>query len=329
MRKSLLSLLFLLLIVWSTALEAHQSALSYLEVKEHSDLTLDVTLKRPLQDIEGSELHLRFPRRCQDILPSSTNQDERYLILNRTLWCSDQGIEGSSIWVDDLLESDKGVVFRFQHRGGSTIDTLITAARPQVPLQIDEKSTATFAYFWLGVEHILLGIDHLLFVLALLLLVSDTMRLIGTITAFTLAHSITLGLAVLGVVTFSVPYIEAMIALSIMFLARELLLVDERTSLTSAYPWIVSFLFGLLHGLGFASALSDAGLPDDGLPMALLLFNLGVEAGQLLFIFSVLLLMRLFAHAVQAHHRLIRLSIVYGIGITATYWFIERSLLLV
>ncbi len=143
-------------------------------------------------------------------------------------------------------------------------------------------------YFVLGVEHILLGIDHLLFVLGLLLLVGSPKRLIVTVTAFTVAHSITLAAATLGFVHVPQAPVEAVIALSVMFVAAEILRAAQgRASLTARAPWLVAFVFGLLHGLGFAGALREVGLPQTDIPLALLFFNVGVEVGQLAFIAAV------------------------------------------
>lgn len=321
--------LFLLSLALSTSADAHQSALSYLELQENSDLSIEMRLKRPSEDIDSDDLRLELPRVCEDILPLSIYQEERFTISKRHLWCSAQGIKGESLWVTDLLESDKGVVFTFNDSDGNRMSRLITASDPHVLIAItDDSKSPTSAYLWLGIEHILLGIDHLLFVLALLLLVSGLKTLVQTITAFTVAHSITLGLAAVAAVEFSVTYIEAMIALSIIFLARELLLGKERGSWTYTYPSMVAFTFGLLHGLGFASALAEIGLPEEDIALALLFFNLGVELGQLLFIFVVISLIHVIQDSVIRHHVIIRTSTIYLIGITASYWFIERSLIL-
>jgi hypothetical protein len=180
-------------------------------------------------------------------------------------------------------------------------------------------------YLRLGVEHILFGIDHLLFVLGLILLVGGLGPLMKTITAFTLAHSITLGLATLGVVRIPQAPVEAVIALSIVFLAAELVRQGRgETGLTARRPWLVAFAFGLLHGLGFAGALSDVGLPPGDVPSALLLFNVGVEAGQLAFVVAALALVR----AVQslpapAWRRLEGVS-AYAIGSLAAFWVMQR-----
>ena len=180
-------------------------------------------------------------------------------------------------------------------------------------------------YVGLGVEHILSGTDHLLFVLCLLLLVRDVRRLLATVTAFTLAHSVTLAAATLGFVRVPTAPVEATIALSIVFLAGELVRGEAgRSAVTSTYPWLVAFSFGLLHGLGFAGALAEVGLPQGEIPLALLAFNVGVELGQLAFIAAVLSLARL--------ARLLPLrwpgwapgAVGYAIGSVAAFWVIDR-----
>ncbi len=183
-------------------------------------------------------------------------------------------------------------------------------------------------YTVLGIEHILAGIDHLLFVLALLFVVDGLWKLIKTITAFTVAHSITLGLATLGYVSLPSAPVEAAIALSIVFLASEIVRKTRgRTSLTFQAPWVVAFAFGLLHGLGFAGALSEIGLPPAEIPIALLFFNIGVEIGQLLFVAAALAVGRLVwrANLRGAGFNFLRLVIVYCIGSISMFWTIERT----
>jgi hypothetical protein len=186
------------------------------------------------------------------------------------------------------------------------------------------------------VEHILLGFDHLLFVLALLLLVKGWRRLVATITGFTVAHSLTLAAATVGWVQVPQAPVEAVIALSIMFVAVEILHQRQgRTGIASRWPWVVAFGFGLLHGLGFAGALREIGLPDQAIPAALLSFNVGVEAGQLLFVAVVFLFLRLATHAMgrweSGSDRTARLPaaatppVSYAIGILAGFWFVERT----
>lgn len=325
--RYLFKLLFVSIMI-TTSLFAHQTALSYLELKMDSEMMIEVLVKKPAQDIESDDLKIEFPRSCQDILPQTTYHDKGFSLFKRSLWCGENGLSGSSIWVSNLLESDKGVVFRYESADLKIENRLLTAYAPYIMIE-SSQSQSSFSYLWLGVEHILLGIDHLLFVLALLLMVPNLTLLIQTITAFTLSHSLTLGLATLGLVNFSVPYIEMMIALSIIFLARELLRKKEVKTLTHTHPWIIAFAFGLLHGLGFASALHEVGLPSEHIMSSLLFFNLGVESGQLAFIFMVLIGIRMFSKMTVKYHDEILKKTAYFIGIVAAYWFVERSLLLI
>jgi hydrogenase/urease accessory protein HupE len=190
-------------------------------------------------------------------------------------------------------------------------------------------------YFVLGVEHILLGVDHLLFVLGLLFLVGSWKQLVGTVTAFTVAHSITLAGATLGWVHAPQAPIEATIALSVMFVAAEILhRAQGHSGLAARAPWVVAFVFGLLHGFGFSGALREVGLPETDIPLALLFFNLGVEVGQLLFVGAVVLLLsaltRLLRRPGQTERgpwhteALIRVPVAYAIGSVAAFWTVQR-----
>ncbi len=198
-------------------------------------------------------------------------------------------------------------------------------------LQAGSRSTmdAVGRYTVLGIEHILEGIDHLLFVLGLLLIVSTpnvrVLPLIQTVTAFTVAHSLTLGLATLGFVDMPSRPVEAAIALSIVFLAMEVVRGWQgQESLTHRQPWLVAFGFGLLHGLGFAGALADVGLPQAEIPIALLFFNVGVEVGQLIFVGAVLALRWVLLRFPFAWPTWTAYAPVYLIGVTGAYWVIER-----
>jgi hydrogenase/urease accessory protein HupE len=194
---------------------------------------------------------------------------------------------------------------------------------------IPQATQVAMTYLKLGVEHILSGIDHLLFVLALLILVKGTRRLIATVTAFTLAHSLTLAGASLGLLHVPGKPVEAAIALSIVFIATEIIHRGQgRISLTERFPWIVAFTFGLLHGFGFASALSQVGLPQSDIPVALLFFNVGVEVGQLLFIAAVFTTIAL-AQQVSRRLNVSQLAWAwrippYAIGSLAMFWVIQR-----
>jgi hydrogenase/urease accessory protein HupE len=201
---------------------------------------------------------------------------------------------------------------------------------PESPALVVEESPSVWQVAWtylvLGVEHILLGTDHLLFVLALVLLVKGWRRLVGTITSFTVAHSITLALATLGLVHVPGPPVEACIALSIVFVAAEIVRSRQGSpGLTERAPWLIAFTFGLLHGLGFAGALSEVGLPQQAIPLALLFFNVGVELGQLAFVFAVLLTISIAARSSLRAPAWAWRVVPYTIGSVAMFWVIERT----
>lgn len=236
------------------------------------------------------------------------------------------GLVGQAICIEGRAAGATDVLVRLQRRDGTAhVERLPPGTSCFTITRSLGAGEVAWTYGALGVGHILLGFDHLLFVLALVILVRDRHKLIWTITAFTAAHSLTLAAATLGWIHVPTPPVEASIALSIVFLASEILHARAgRPGLTSRRPWIVAFMFGLLHGLGFASALSEIGLPANAIPLSLLFFNVGVEAGQLLFIGAVLLVM--------AGGRRLPLSLpvwswrapAYAIGSIAAFWTLER-----
>jgi hydrogenase/urease accessory protein HupE len=227
----------------------------------------------------------------------------------------------------------QGVVLTVRWADGSSARQFFAGSGTaiEVPLHVLQAGSGSLRqtalrYLGLGIEHILLGIDHLLFVLGLLLIVRGAWMLIKTITAFTLAHSITLALATLGFVEVPSPPVDAAIALSIMFLGAEILRARQgRPGLAARAPWVVAFAFGLLHGLGFAGALTQLGLPPGEIPLALLFFNVGVELGQLMFIAAVLALAWALRQLQVAWPRWSEPLPAYAIGTVAALWFIERT----
>ncbi|WP_321490124.1 HupE/UreJ family protein [uncultured Hyphomonas sp.] len=215
---------------------------------------------------------------------------------------------------------------RYSRSKGHELSLRATSRVPDVNVP---KSGGTGAllvtYFYLGIEHILGGVDHLLFVLCLIFLIRDFRKLALTITAFTVAHSLTLGATVLGAVHMPAKPVEVVIALSIVFLASEVLAArKDPARLSERAPWLVAFVFGLLHGFGFASALLDIGMPPEALPASLLAFNVGVEAGQLLFVAVVLMLLAVIKRVKL--YQMARPVAVYATGIVAMKWLIERML---
>ena len=219
------------------------------------------------------------------------------------------------------------VLLRVRWRDESWLTARLVPSEPSyvIPEPGTQVSIAS-TYLFLGIEHILLGFDHLLFVFALLLIIGDFKQLVVTITSFTLAHSVTLGLATLGFVIVPQQSIEAAIALSIVFLAVEIVhKFHGREGLASRFPWVIAFLFGLLHGFGFAGALTKIGLPQQSIPLALVFFNVGVECGQLIFV----LLMVLFNQALKKLYNVVLIhrmetTATYLIGGLASFWLIER-----
>lgn len=244
----------------------------------------------------------------------------------------DAPLAGSVFAVAGLESTDTDVLLRIDYADGSSFTQRLVPERPSVVIP---EQPGTFdvvrTYTVLGIEHILSGIDHLLFVLALLLLVSGVGRLVATVTAFTLAHSITLAAATMGFVSVSPAAVEATIALSILFLATELVrrkagrVNSKSVGLTTRFPWVVAFSFGLLHGFGFAGALQEIGLPEQAIPLALLFFNIGVELGQLMFIgvaIAIGILLGRVNYEFSAESP--RLA-AYVIGSVSAFWVFERT----
>lgn len=310
------------------AASAHEVRPAYLELRETAPDTYDVLWKVPARG--GEErlgIYVRLPADTQPI-------EERRGVavggayLERWRVRRPGGLAGQTISVDGLAATGTDVLARLEQADGSTQTARLLPSSPWFVVEAAARWwTVAAAYLRLGVEHILGGVDHLLFVLALLLLVKGWKRLIGTITAFTVAHSITLAAATLAFVHIPAPPVEACIALSILLLACEIVRVQRgQESLTARSPWVVAFAFGLLHGLGFASALIEVGLPPSAVPLALLAFNIGVELGQLAFIAAVLGAMTL-ARQVRsfslARRPAMALATV-GIGGLASFWFLER-----
>ncbi len=234
------------------------------------------------------------------------------------------GIDGWDVRVHGLEATMVDALVRIAIRDGRVVSRVLRPDAPSFVYHVDDSGPAAVGYFRLGVEHILMGIDHLLFVLALVLIVRGAGLLVKTITAFTIAHSITLGLATLGYVHVPSAPVEAVIALSIVFVALEILRSRRgERGLTERAPWLVAGAFGLLHGFGFAGALSEVGLPANDIPLALLFFNVGVEAGQLAFVgvaLGVIALLRRIRMPEWA-----TLVPPYAIGGAAMFWVIERT----
>lgn len=320
----------LLFALWSTAIFGHELTPGYLGIAEIGAGRFDVQWK--LSTTGGLE-RILSPQYSDDC---SASESRQYRVADSNVWryelACPQGLPGTTITIAGLDQTGTDVLLRVDYLDGTSLTRRLDAANistvvPQAAGLLD----VSVSYLGLGIEHILVGIDHLLFVLALLLLVDGFKRLLLTITAFTVAHSITLGAATLGWIAVPSAPVEAVIALSILFLASELARrpthgAQVHEDLTSRYPWLVAFSFGLLHGFGFAGALADVGLPERAIPLALLFFNIGVEIGQLIFIAVVLGVGRLITRASVPVPAAWRKAVAYGIGSLAAFWVVERTL---
>jgi len=305
---------------------ADDSQPAYLEIKESTANRYNVLWRTPNLSGKRSTLSLKFPMEVTNLTKPVLRELPGSLIERRLIETDSTGLMGKRIEIVGLRTTSTEVLARIEFDNGATTTTLIKPAQPWLIVE-GPRSTwqVTWDYTILGIEHILSGFDHLLFVLALLLIVKGTRRLLMTITAFTIAHSITLAAATLGLVWLPGPPVEATIALSILFLASELLKVNRgQPSLTARYPWLVAFTFGLLHGLGFAGALADVGLPQHEIPLALLMFNVGVELGQILFVALILVAVAILKKIRRNWPEWSRQAPAYGIGTMAAFWFIER-----
>lgn len=326
MRRLLMGIALLLGFV--TLSHADEFKPAYLQLKQTSADNYEVLWKAPALD-EQTTLKVRpeFPKGSTDV------QKMRSTFANGTMvqrWRIQVpgGLEGKPIHFSHMSEARIDILTRLERLDGSVQLERILPTHPTFTAKSSPGSLEVVkTYTVIGIEHILMGFDHLLFVLALVMIVKSTRKLLWTITAFTIAHSITLSLATLGVLHVPGPPVEAIIALSIVFVASEIIHQRQgREGLASRKPWLVAFTFGLLHGLGFAGALAEVGLPENSIPLALLFFNVGVEIGQLLFILAVLGVYKLFAKLLAGRFTLARLEPipVYLIGGIASYWVFER-----
>ena len=324
MSKPLINILCALML--PTIAWAHEIRPGYLEIKENRDHSLQITWKQPTTGEYSIPLHPVISTGWMIDSLAAISYAETYLIKRWQIPAGHASLDGQTITIAGLEKTITDVLVYVSLLNDVSFTYLIKPVQPSVKLNLSKpQPPPVWEYIQLGIYHIWSGFDHLLFVFGLLLLVKRRSRLIWTITAFTVAHSITLALATLHIINISASFTEAAIALSIAFLAVELVRHYKGINgFAYRYPWLVSFLFGLLHGLGFASALQDVGLPDNNIPLALFLFNTGVEAGQLAFVFAMLLIIagirQLRIQLPQWSYRLP----AYLIGMMAMYWFIER-----
>ncbi|WP_444959382.1 HupE/UreJ family protein [Microbulbifer sp. ZKSA002] len=342
-------LLFILLLSFTPILSSHELRPAYLGITQVDAQLFKVLWRLPAQGDLRLALNVHLNQAASPLSQPRAQISKGYYTKHWTIH-HPRELQQLSIHIDGLQSTMTDALVRISWLDGREQVIRLTPDQPEWTL---DQPTSEFqvaqTYFVLGVEHILLGVDHLLFVLALILLKQSLRQLIGTITAFTIAHSITLAAAVLGYIHLPSAPVEAIIALSILLAAREAVRQGHGVfSLTSRYPWAIAFAFGLLHGLGFAGVLGEIGLPQGAIPQALLTFNFGVEVGQLIFITAVLTAINLYqkllklwlGYAIRNREQYsfgegggigipVATVVAYTLGGIACYWVIERSLLIV
>ncbi len=320
--------------------EVRPSLLQLTQVPDNStdasnSLSFDIIWKQPVTGGKRLRLTPSFPEQCNSQSQASAQSSSKgYEIITSDaivrLWritCSNNAFDDQPITIIGLSSTLTDVLLIVKFSNDTTITRLIRPSNPKAWINY-QNNTLFGDYFLIGFSHFLSGFDHILFVFVLMILIKNFKTLLKTITAFTVAHSITLALSTLNWVNLPQAPVEASIALSILFLAWRASLPSEIEQNRLNTPWISAFVFGLLHGFGFSTALVTLGLPEDNIVSALLLFNLGVEIAQILVIipiyFGLVAISRLKA---EIPHWLKRLPI-YSIGTISCYWFLQRSILL-
>lgn len=305
---------------------AHEVRPALLQLTERADGRYDILWKQPTAGAVAVHLLPRLSGVLPDRAPTDVRAAPDFRILQwRGLDLGPAGLAGRTLAIDGLGQTMTDVLVAITRASGDSRTTVLHPRDPPLTLAGAARGADVAAYGVLGIEHILTGADHLCFVLGLLLLVSCRRTLILTITAFTLAHSITLAATTLHLITVQPALIEALVALSILFVAVELARAGRgRDTLAGRYPWVIAFAFGLLHGAAFAGALADIGLPPDAIPQSLFLFNVGVECGQLLFVAGVLGVARLLGAIAGTWPAGVRAVPAYAIGALSVFWLLER-----
>jgi len=333
LRQVILSLMVLLVTGWGSLpnVDAHESRPAVLNINEQKPGWFEVTWKIPILAEDQVEINPVLPESMAPYGPPAVHNVPGARVQYSTYQAEGDALSGETITIDGLSTTQIDVMVRINLANGTSYSSILRPASPSYVIPSPgTRGEIAWVYLRLGVEHILQGIDHLLFVLGLLLIVGSRRMLLKTITAFTIAHSITLGIATLGYASAPGPPLNAIIALSILFLGPEIVRVWRgQTSFTIRHPWVVAFAFGLLHGFGFASGLSTNGLPSAEIPVALLLFNVGVEIGQLFFVLIIVLLERSFRTLEVRWPRWVEVMPAYTVGGLGAFWTIQRVAIMV
>jgi hydrogenase/urease accessory protein HupE len=305
--------------------QSHPLAPALLELAEKQSGLVDVLWKRSSLSVPGSNIEPIVPEACPSTGPPTYEEEGVAVLVRWTIDCGASGLVGQPVRVDGLGPAKIDTLVRIELADGRQIQRVLRRGEPSMIVPEKASRWAVFIdYLTVGFDHILTGIDHLLFVFGLFLLCATTRSLIKTITSFTVGHSVTLSLAALGYSQLPSGPIEALIAASVLLLAVELARDESKETLMRRFPWPMALFFGLLHGMGFAGALREIGLPQGEIPMALFSFNVGIEAGQLAFI-AGLAAVSFALSRIELPIPLPRRAAVYAMGSLAAFWVIERT----
>ena len=317
-------LLWGLLIALAAPARADELRPGYLELTQRDAARWDLIWKAPVLGGLATRSRPALPAFCK-VTPGPVRLERAALVAIARLDCA-RPLDRASVGLAGMETSFTDALLRVAPLGRPVQAERLTPDRPMVTIKaVPDRWQVARTYALLGTQHILTGYDHLLFVVALVLLLARGWVVVRAATAFTVAHSLTLAGTTLGLFGLAQAPVEALIALSIVFLSVEIVKQTDGTPrLSEQIPWVVAFLFGLLHGFGFAGALREIGLPEGDIPMALLTFNLGVEAGQLVIIAACLGLIAVLRRFAQPALRPATVLATYGIGTIASFWFIER-----
>jgi hydrogenase/urease accessory protein HupE len=321
----------LLALVLATTAYAHPLSPALLELRELDGGRVDVTWKTSLLTAPGAAVAPALPAECRELTPAQATSDGDSITRTWTVACGAAGLVGMQVGISGLGGANIDGLIRITLADGRVIRGVVRAEEPQLVVPARERRADVIGgYMRIGIAHILTGVDHLLFVAGLLLLVRGGWLLFETITAFTVGHSVTLTLAALDLVHVPARPIELCIALSVFVLAVELSRAPSTPpSLLRRRPWLMAFAFGLLHGLGFASALREVGLPAGDVPLALFAFNLGIEIGQVAFV-AVLLSLAALSRRLRIRWPAWAEQVpLYTMGSLAAFWCFERAAALI
>jgi hydrogenase/urease accessory protein HupE len=328
----MIRLFVMLLLLASSQLQAHPLAPALLQLKQINADDYQVLWRTSITRVQGADVEPALPSQCASTAAAQTAMEEGEALVARwTIRCAAPGLYGGALTIRGLDRAGINVILHIEDLKGAVSETLLDARQASIAIPKPEAAPSVFgSYLQLGVQHLLTGFDHMLFVAGLFLLVRRIKPLLLTVTAFTLGHSITLALASLGFIHVNSELTELGIAISILVLATEVVRKDQNRSWLARRSWLMASSFGLLHGLGFAGALTEVGLPQGEIPLALLAFNIGIELGQILLLVGMLLLATTWKllpsqQQMPRLQRLVYLPPSYLIGGLAAYWCFERA----